>query len=193
MANSKTPGELSNDWRSALGHTRLGPLPKTKNWNEVVESLTGSRFGSFSLPGAASRVGEIAALTLKAAKSTLAEAKTDAGVRYTFYLLTQIVSASRNPNWKHALAQHGISLSEASCPKHISYAMRLDMSADHLLRHGGSCESQKETFSSLPKIPRMRGWFPLGLPSAILCVFSPCTFRNAIITGFDILGCWPRV
>jgi hypothetical protein len=97
-----------------LGHTRLGPLPKTKNWNQIVASLTGSRFGGFSLPGAASRVSEVAAQTIKAAKNTLAEAKSDAGVRYTFYLLTQIALASRDPHWDKTLAQHGIKLSERS-------------------------------------------------------------------------------
>ena len=94
-----------------MGHTRLGPLPKTKSWNQVVDSLTGGSFQGYSLPDAASRVSEIAAQTLKAAKVTLAQAKTDAGVRYTFYLLTQIASASRGSNWEQALASHGIRLS----------------------------------------------------------------------------------
>jgi len=42
------------------------------------------------------------------------KAKNDAGVRYTFYLLTQLASASRDPNWEAVLARHGITLSGQS-------------------------------------------------------------------------------
>jgi hypothetical protein len=98
----------------ALGHIRLGPLPKTKNWNQVVESITGSTLALSPLSSSASRVDIIAAETIKATKSTLARASYDAGVRYTFYLLTQVVLASRKPDWQSRLGQHGISLSQRS-------------------------------------------------------------------------------
>src|SRR2546423_14214045 len=66
------------------------------------------------------RVNIIAAQTLKAAKATLARASDDAGVRYTFYLLTQLALASRNPDWEGALSQHGIVLSEQSSVFHLT-------------------------------------------------------------------------
>lgn len=99
---------------STLGHTRLGPLPKSRSWNQVVDSLTGRGLGHLPVSSSASRVNIIAAQTLKAARSTLARASYDPGVRYTFYLLTQVVLASRNPDWRSELDQHGIFLSGAS-------------------------------------------------------------------------------
>jgi hypothetical protein len=98
-----------------LGHTRLGPLPKSRSWNEVIESLTGAGLRQYAVSGsAASRVNIIAAQTLKAARSTLARASYDSGVRYTFYLLTQIVLASRTADWRGELDQYGISVSDQS-------------------------------------------------------------------------------
>ncbi len=98
-----------------MGHTRLGPLPKSRSWSQVVESLTGIGLSQYSVSGsAASRVNIIAAQTLKAARSTLARASYDPGVRYTFYLLTQLVLASRSADWQGELDQHGISLSDQS-------------------------------------------------------------------------------
>jgi hypothetical protein len=38
----------------------------------------------------------------------------DAGVGYTFYLLTQVALASRTSDWETALVQHGIRLSSDS-------------------------------------------------------------------------------
>ena len=114
MANSKTATNSTRIGESPLGHTRLGPLPKSKRWNQVVESLTGSVLNQYAVSSSASRVNIIAAETLKAARSTLARVSNDPGVRYTFYLLTQLVLASRNTDWRSELDQHGISLSDQS-------------------------------------------------------------------------------
>lgn len=97
-----------------MGHTRLGPLPKTKSWNQVVETLTGRRRVGFPVLSSASPVHTIAAQTIRAAKATLAKATGDAGVRYTFYLLTQLALASRRPDWRVALHEYGIVLSDQS-------------------------------------------------------------------------------
>lgn len=97
-----------------MGHTRLGPLPKSRTWSQVVETLTGSKFREFPVSSSASRVNIIAAQTLKAAKTSFAKVSDDAGVRYTFYLLTQLALASRHPDWRAALNEHGIALSDQS-------------------------------------------------------------------------------
>ena len=114
MADSKTATNSTRIGEATLGHTRLGPLPKTRSWSQVVESLTGSGLGGYAVSSSASRVNIIAAETLKAARSTLARASNDPGVRYTFYLLTQLVLASRHTDWRRELNQHGISLSDHS-------------------------------------------------------------------------------
>ena len=114
MANSKTATNSTRIGEATLGHTRLGPLPKSRSWNQVVEALTGSSLRQFAVSSSASRVNVIAAKTLKAARTTLGRASYDPGVRYTFYLLTQLVLASRNPDWRTELDQYGISLSDQS-------------------------------------------------------------------------------
>jgi hypothetical protein len=114
MANSKRATHSTRIGEFALGHIRLGQLPKSKTWNQVVESVTGSALALYPASSSASRVNIIAAETIRATKSTLARASYDVGVRYTFYLLTQLVLASRKSDWQSRLERHGISLSEQS-------------------------------------------------------------------------------
>lgn len=97
-----------------MGHTRLGAVPKTRQWNEVVEQITGSAAESASLAVAAQEVTDIASRTLTAAQKALAKATDDSGVQYTFYLLTQIALASRTSDWKQSLSRIGIQLSDES-------------------------------------------------------------------------------
>ena len=114
MANSKTATNSARIGDSTLGHTRLGPLPKSRGWNQVVETLTGSRLRGFPVSSSASRVNRIVAQTLRAARNTLAKASEDAGVRYTFYLLTQLALASRQSDWRSALSEYRIAISDKS-------------------------------------------------------------------------------
>jgi hypothetical protein len=96
-----------------MGHTRLGDLPKTQKWRDLIARIAGLRVsgGVFS---AASYVEAIAAQTLEASRKGLENAKHDSGVRYAFYLLTQVTLASRSTNWEDALARHGIHLARDS-------------------------------------------------------------------------------
>jgi hypothetical protein len=96
-----------------MGHTRLGEIPKTRKWQELVEQVAGSGLTG-DVATASANIGEIAALTLDAAKRGLDNAVDDPGVRYTFYLLTQVALASRTSNWEGALGEHGIHLSNDS-------------------------------------------------------------------------------
>lgn len=112
IANSKAAISSARIGESNLGHTRLGSLPKSRSWNQVVETLTGSKLRGLPVSSAASLVNIIAAQTLKAARQTLAAASADAGVRYTFYFLTQLARASRQSDWRTALNEHGITLSD---------------------------------------------------------------------------------
>ena len=94
-----------------MGHTRLGTIPKTRKWRDVVEQVVG---GNLASAGEASFVADmpvIAAKTLDAAQRGLERAVEDPGVRYTFYLLTQVALAARAADWETALGKHGIRLS----------------------------------------------------------------------------------
>ncbi len=94
-----------------MGHTRLGEVPKTHKWNELVEQISGSTLTG-NVATADVRVGTIAAQTLDATQKSLKKAATDPGVRYTFYLITQVALAARATDWERALGVHGIRLSE---------------------------------------------------------------------------------
>jgi hypothetical protein len=96
-----------------VGHTRLGNLPKTRKWNELVERIAGTGLTG-DIASAAFDVEAIAAQTLDASQKNLDNAARDSGVLYAFYLLTQVALASRSSNWEEALAQHDIRLESDS-------------------------------------------------------------------------------
>ena len=55
-------------------------------------------------------IGDVAEATLDAARQGLEKAVDDPGLRYTFYLLTQIVLAARQEDWQAGLRPFGIAL-----------------------------------------------------------------------------------
>jgi hypothetical protein len=97
----------------AVGHTRLGKLPKTQKWLDLIGRIAGSALTG-GMSSAASYVEVIAAQTLDASRIGLDNAKRDSGVLYAFYLLTQVTIASRKPNWEETLALHGIRVASDS-------------------------------------------------------------------------------
>ena len=90
-----------------MGHIRLGNLPKTQKWRDLVRLIAGSGVSGGVL-SATSYVEAIAAQTLGASRAGLDNAKHDSGVVYAFYMLTQVTLASRGSNWEEALARHGL-------------------------------------------------------------------------------------
>jgi hypothetical protein len=79
-----------------MGHIRLGTLPKTQKWNQVV-SLIASR----------GDVEEIAAASADAAEHGLEQAAQDEGLAHAFWLLTQIPQAARQSNFSERLWELG--------------------------------------------------------------------------------------
>ena len=96
-----------------MGHTRLGSIPKTHKWTDIVAIIAGAggreSAGRGMLPD---DVSEIARQTIDAASGGLYKVIDDLGLRYTFYILTQIVLSSRDSNWQERWADFGIDLSE---------------------------------------------------------------------------------
>jgi hypothetical protein len=80
-----------------MGHIRLGKLPATKQWHQVVALL--SRDAS---------VEQIAGASAKAADSSLAHARNDPAVQQSFWLLTQIPLAARAPDFAKGLQNLGL-------------------------------------------------------------------------------------
>ncbi len=95
-----------------MGHQRLGTIPTSRKWSAVVAEVTGGAVGGGGGPPAAESVGDISRKTLEAAEEGLRRAIDDEGLRYTFYLLTQVVLAAREPDWREALGELGIRLAD---------------------------------------------------------------------------------
>ena len=55
-----------------MGHTRLGTVPKTRKWNELVEQIAGPGLTG-DVATAAANIGAIAARTLDAAQKRLGQ------------------------------------------------------------------------------------------------------------------------
>src|SRR5215831_4197573 len=86
-----------------MGHLRLGTLPTSKNWKEVVSLI----------PQPSSTASQIAAATIEAAKGGVKRAANDNGFIDTFWLLTQIPLAARQQNFSAALQRLGLSVPES--------------------------------------------------------------------------------
>jgi hypothetical protein len=86
-----------------MGHLRLGTLPTSKNWKEVVSLI----------PRPSSTPSQIAAATIEAAKGGVKRAANDNGVIDVFWLLTQIPLAAREENFSAALKRLGFSVPES--------------------------------------------------------------------------------
>ena len=89
-----------------MGHQRLGWIPTTRKWKAVVDGLIGN--GGL----ASTDIDQIAGLTLDAASPALVKGLDDPALTHSFYLLTQIALAAREPDWRERLARAGISLSD---------------------------------------------------------------------------------
>jgi hypothetical protein len=109
-----------------MGHTRLGPIPKTRPWTAVVATFAGGGGGGAGggaggdsegtgdtgdRPLDRAGVAVVADQTLQAARGGLERAKDDPGLLYAVYLLTQVALASRGKDWQKDLTRVGIRLS----------------------------------------------------------------------------------
>lgn len=84
-----------------MGHIRLGALPRTRRWKEVID-----------LVGCGAGAAAVAAATLDAVEQDLTGAASDPGLNRAFWLLTQIPDAARSAEFGAALRDLGLSVSD---------------------------------------------------------------------------------
>jgi hypothetical protein len=121
-----------------MGHTRLGKIPTTRAWRQVV-----GIFANATRPEAtqdySAEVARIASSTLEAAAGVIREAGRDGGLGYIFYLLTQLALAARRPQFREALADLGIQL--PGTPTHFDLTIELHRAIDkHFLQIGSKSD-----------------------------------------------------
>jgi hypothetical protein len=84
-----------------MGHIRLGALPRTRRWKEVIDLI-----------GCGASSAAVAAATLDAVEEDLAKAANDPGLKRAFWLLSQIPDAARAGDFAAALRDLGLSVSD---------------------------------------------------------------------------------
>lgn len=85
-----------------MGHIRLGELPRTRKWEQVVELIKHD-----------GDTPAIAAATLDAAEKGFQKAAEDEGLGRATWLLTQLPLAARDPNYLERLQALGVSVDSA--------------------------------------------------------------------------------
>jgi len=85
-----------------MGHDQLGDLPRSREWDEVVELIRGD-----------GTAAQVAAAALAAAETGFRQAGKDEGVARVLWLLTQLPLAARDPNYVDRLASLGVRVPDA--------------------------------------------------------------------------------
>lgn len=86
-----------------MGHTRLGRLPRTRKWQQVIRLIA---------DGAGA--DEVAAAVLSAAERGLKAVANHTGLIESFWLLTQLTAAARDANFERSLRMRGLNVPD--CP-----------------------------------------------------------------------------
>jgi hypothetical protein len=108
-----------------MGHTRLGRLPRTRKWQDVVGLL-----------GAGADTADVAAATLDASKRGLEDAARDPALVHSFWLLTQLPLCARKADFVEELAKLGVSVAAEPTLMELVGGLS-DAVDDHVYRKGG--------------------------------------------------------
>jgi hypothetical protein len=92
-----------------MGHTRLGKIPTTRQWREVVNLFATSK-SSLGAVESSDDISQLAASTTRASAKALQEGIRDGGLAYVFFLLTQLALSSRGAEPRQALLTLGLQL-----------------------------------------------------------------------------------
>jgi hypothetical protein len=135
-----------------MGHIRLGTLPKTRKWTQVVSLISG---------GAELEV--IAAASADAAEHALEGASNDAGLAHAFWLLTQIPQAATQSDFSDQLWGLGLSL-PTSRPTLLEITAAFSNAVDQNLRERGK-RSDLGEMAQLSAAETLTSLIGLQLPS----------------------------
>ena len=146
-----------------MGHQRLGDIPKSQRWNAVVAAVAGGGIGFGASSDFDEFVEGVAQHTLDAAGAGLRRAVGDVGLSYTFYLLTQVVLAAREHDWRDRLRDHGLRLSERS--DFFDLTSEVQRAIDEFVGAHG----QRTEVSEMASRQRARRWLPLPVRLPARC------------------------
>ena len=107
-----------------MGHVRLGVLPKSRKWGQVVDEL---RIGV--------DIDEVAASAADAAETSLQAASNDPAFLHAFWLLTQVPLAARGPDFAEDLRRLGVWIADQ--PSLMDVVAAISGAVDHYAREQG--------------------------------------------------------
>ena len=158
-----------------MGHIRLGTLPKTQKWNQVV-----------NLIASGGDVERIAAASADAAEHGLEQAAQDEGLAHAFWLLTQIPQAARQSNFSERLWELGFT-GLSSSPTLLEIVAAFTRAVDgHVREHGRRTDlgemaqhAAAETLASLAgrELPSLFGPTPTDVQQAFAKLGSSDRFN----------------
>ena len=147
-----------------MGHIRLGTLPRSKKWLQVVDEL---KIGA--------DIGTIASASAEAAEAALSDAADDPILGNALWLLTQIPLAARGPDYTRDLAALGLDLSGA--PSLFDLTSAVSNAIDDKARTGGGRTDLGEmaqlalieslTAAVAPQLPSLFGSTPEDVRDAV--------------------------
>jgi hypothetical protein len=165
-----------------MGHSRVGTLPKTRDWNAVVKLLR---------EGAA--VDEIAAASAKAAEASLPEIAREEALVRSLWLLAQIPRAARSADFAAAL--EGLDLETGRDPGLVDVVAALISSVDrHVARTGGRTDfgeiAQRAAAESLATLAgrELPGLFGADAEDVRRAVGKFATVRNFGVLARDFFA-----
>ena len=82
-----------------MGHVRLGSLPRTRKWDQVVGLIAGG-----------AGTAQVANATISAAEKVLENGAKDKGLVETLWTLMQLPFAARSEDFQAAMRERGVSL-----------------------------------------------------------------------------------
>ena len=100
-----------------MGHERLGTLPKTQRWQQVVEQIAKPSLSDED-------VSNIARQTIQNISSRLRNIQSEPSVRTAFMFLVSLSVASRSLKPRETLSSHGIEVPAAITPLSLAKAVR---------------------------------------------------------------------
>jgi hypothetical protein len=107
-----------------MGHVRLGVLPKSRKWRQVIEEL---RLGS--------EIEVVAAFAADAAETALRAASDDPAFLHAFWLLTQVPLAARGSDFSQDLQRLGVQVPDR--PSLMDLMAGISSAIDHYARQQG--------------------------------------------------------
>jgi hypothetical protein len=159
-----------------MGHIRLGTLPRTRQWIQVLDLI-----------GSGGRAHEVAAATIAASRRGLISRAKDPGLLYTVWLLTQVPLAARSEDFVARLRELGLAVSDSPSLLEVVGAFTGAVD-DHLRRTGGRTD-----LGEMAQMAASEALAAVGAPDNAFLFVAPGfhaqqTFKAFSIPGFRTLA-----